>query len=181
MFDEINKVLILLGVEVHRDGTICETIKARTLDEVDRRVNSITKQLYNRTIHHEVTKYCISDFLRKDYFDAVFEAAKGLSQRVRLITGLKSDGSKLFQEAFSKNDPHILLNKLETDSEINEHNGLRELLEAIFHLVRNPAAHTPKIDWRIDENKALDVLTIISFAHKYLDQCFTNPNKTSLM
>ncbi|WP_353963348.1 TIGR02391 family protein [Tepidibacillus marianensis] len=56
-------------------------------------------------MHHEVEKYCIKDYLRKDYYDAVFEAAKGLAERVRQITGLTSDGSTLFQKAFAKNDP----------------------------------------------------------------------------
>ena len=38
-------------------------------------------------------------------------------------------------------------------------------------------AHTPKINWKQNENEALDILTIISFAHKYLDKCYKNPNK----
>ncbi|MFW6270042.1 MAG: TIGR02391 family protein [Bacillota bacterium] len=53
----------------------------------------------------------------------------------------------------------------------------KELLESIFHLVRNPAAHTLKINWQIDETKALDILTLISFAHKYLDKCNKMPGK----
>ena len=59
----------------------------------------------------------------------------------------------------------------------SEFTGVKELLEAIFHLVRNPAAHTPKINWKVDETKALDILTLISFAHKYLDECHRMPNK----
>lgn len=177
MFEGINKVLLFIGAELSNEGKIKNAVKAQSLDEVDRRVNSLKRQLYIRAIHHEVQKYCVEDYLRKDYFDAVFEAAKGLAQRVREITGLQTDGSKLFQEAFSKNNPYIFFNKLETESEINEHNGLKELLEAIFHMVRNPAAHTPKVNWNVDESKALDILTIISFAHKYLDECHKNPSR----
>lgn len=44
-------------------------------------------------------------------------------------------------------------------------------------MVRNPAAHTPKINWKAEEIKALDILTLISFAHKYLDECYPMPNK----
>jgi len=51
------------------------------------------------------------------------------------------------------------------------------LLESIFHLVRNPAAHSPKINWKTDEIKTLDILTLISFAHKYLDECRKMPGK----
>ncbi|HZH72755.1 MAG TPA: TIGR02391 family protein [Mariniphaga sp.] len=175
LFEEINKVLLLIGLNISNEGKLTEVAQAKTLEEVDRRVNNLRRQLYNRAIHHEVKKYCIQDYLRKDYYDAVFEAAKGLAERVREITGLTTDGSALFQRAFAKNDPYIFLNSLKTESEINEFLGLKELLESIFHLVRNPAAHTPKINWKIDEIKALDILTLISFAHKYLDECHKVP------
>ncbi len=175
LFEEINKVLLLVGLSVGKNGVITETVRANTLDEVDRRVNHLRSQLYNRTIHHEVEKYCIKDYLREDYYDAVFEAAKGLAERVRQITGLTTDGGTLFQKAFSKNDPYLFFNALQTDSEISEFIGLKELLEAIYHLVRNPAAHTPKINWKTEEIKVLDILTLISLAHKYLDECHKVP------
>ena len=173
----VNKVLLLAGLEITKEGKLIEVVQAKTLDEVDRRVNSLQRQLYNRAIHSEVQKYCIKDYLQKDYYDAVFEAAKGLAERVRQITGLTSDGGTLFQTAFAKNDPYLFFNSMQTDSEKSEFIGLKELIEAIFHLVRNPAAHTPKINWKVDEARALDVLTLISFAHKYLDECHKMPGK----
>ena len=177
LLEETNKVLLLVGLSMTKEGRLMEVVQAKTLDEVDRRVNNLRRLLYNRAIHHEVEKYCIKDYLRKDYYDAVFEAAKGIAERVRQITGLSTDGSALFQKIFAKNDPYIFFNALKTDSEINEFTGLKELLESIFHLVRNPAAHTPKVNWKMDETKALDILTLISFAHKYLDECHKVPNK----
>lgn len=173
----INKVLLLAGLEMTKEGKLIEVVQAKTLDEVDRRVNSLQRQLYNRTIHREVQKYCIKDYLEKDYYDAVFEAAKGLAERVRQLTGLTTDGGTLFQTAFSKNNPYLFFNSMQTDSEKSEFTGLKELLESIFHLVRNPAAHTPKVNWKVDETKALDILTLISFAHKYLDECHKMPGK----
>lgn len=177
MLEETNRVLVLLGCEVGPDGRIRSVPRAESLDEVDRRINSLKRKLYDRSIHSEVTKYCSRELLKKDYFDAVFEAAKGLAERVRSITGLSTDGGELFQAAFSTKDPFLFFNQMKTKSEISEFTGLKELLEAIFHLVRNPAAHTPKINWRVDETKALDVLTLISFAHKYLDECHRIPGK----
>lgn len=178
LFCETNKVLLLNGLKILENGKIIETKKAETLDDVDKRVKSLEQKLKDRNIHHEVKKYCIKDYLRKDYFDAVFEAAKGVAQRVRNITGLKIDGGKLFQTAFSVKDPYLYFNLLKTESEISEFRGLKELLESIFHLIRNPQAHTPKINWKIEEEKALDVLTLISLAHKYLDECNPVPYKT---
>ena len=179
ILEELNKILLLLGYEIDSSGKLTEIVKANNLDEVDRRVNSLKKKLYDRNIHSEVTKYCINDYLREDYFDTVFEATKGLAERVREISGLNSDGNELFQNAFATKEPYIILNMLATESEKNEYNGLKELLIALFHLVRNPMAHTPKINWKQNENEALDILTIISFAHKYLDKCYKNPSKNT--
>lgn len=179
ILEELNKILLLLGYEIDSSGKLTEIVKAKNLDEVDRRVNSLKKKLYDRNIHSEVTKYCVNDYLREDYFDTVFEATKGLAERVREISGLNSDGNELFQNAFATKDPYIILNMLATDSEKNEYNGLKELLIALFHLVRNPMAHTPKINWKQNENEALDILTIISFTHKYLDKCYKNPSKNT--
>lgn len=177
LLERVNKALLLAGLEITKEGKLIEVVQAKTLDEVDRRVDSLRRQLYNRAIHGEVKKYCIKDYLRKDYYDAVFEAAKGLAERVRQMSGLTTDGGTLFQTAFSKNDPYLFFNSMQTDSEKSEFTGLKELLESIFHLVRNPAAHTPKVNWKVDEAKALDILTLISFAHKYLDECHKIPGK----
>ena len=177
LFEETNKILLFAGLSIDQSGRLVEVTQAQTLAEVDQRVNHLKKALYDRAIHFEVQKYCVEDYLREDYYDAVFEAAKGLAERVRQISGLTTDGGALFQAAFSKNDPYIFFNAMKTESERSEFTGLKELLEAIFHLVRNPAAHTPKINWKTDETKALDILALISFAHKYLDECHRMPGK----
>jgi len=177
LFEEVNKVLLFAGLSIDQSERLVEVSQAQTLTEVDQRVNRLKKALYDRAIHSEVQKYCVEDYLRADYYDAVFEAAKGLADRVRQISGLTTDGGTLFQTAFSKNDPYIFFNSMKTDSERSEFTGLKELLEAIFHLVRNPAAHTPKVNWKTDVTKALDILTLISFAHKYLDECHRIPGK----
>lgn len=97
--------------------------QAETLSEVDQRVNHLKKALYDRAIHSEVQKYCVEDYLRADYYDAVFEASKGLAERVRQISGLTTDGGTLFQTVFSKNDPYIFFNAMKTDSERSEFIG----------------------------------------------------------
>ena len=112
LFEELNKVLLFNGLTITKEGKLREEVQAKTLDEVDNRVNSLKRELYNRKIHKEVERYCIKDYLRKDYHAAVFEASKGLAERVRIITGLKLDGGRLFDTAFSTNDPCIFFNSL---------------------------------------------------------------------
>ncbi|MBQ3409291.1 MAG: TIGR02391 family protein [Clostridia bacterium] len=177
ILEELNKVLLLIGCEINLSGKLVDTSKAETLNEVDRRVNSLREKLYTRNIHEEVMRYCKSDYLRKDYYDTVFEATKGLAERVREITGLTEDGTSLFDKAFSTKSPYIVFNALNTESERNEYIGLKELLNSLFHLIRNRAAHTPKINWKQNESEVLDVLTMISFVHKYLDKCCKYPGK----
>ena len=143
LLEETNKILLFAGLSIDQSGRLVAVSQAETLTEVDQRVNHLKKALYDRAIHSEVQKYCIEDYLRADYYDAVFEAAKGLAERQ--ISGLTTDGGILFQTALSKNDPYIFFNAMKTDSERSEFTGLKELLEAIFHLVRNPAAHTQKL------------------------------------
>jgi len=37
-------------------------------------------------------------------------------------------------------------------------------------MFRNTTAHAPKIIWNIDENDALDILSLISLVHRRLDK-----------
>ena len=146
----------------------------RTLNATHGAATQALRAQIDRNFYHDAVMEILKD---TQNLDIVFESAKGLAQRVRDITGLTNDGGELFQTAFSLKDPWIIFNSLTTESEKSEYKGLKELLEAIFHLARNPAAHTPKINWRVDENKALDILTLISFAHKYLGECYKMPGK----
>ena len=54
--------------------------------------------------------------------------------------------------------------------ERSEFTDFKELLEAIFFLVKNPATHTTKVNWKTDVTKTIDILTVVSFVHKYLDR-----------
>jgi uncharacterized protein (TIGR02391 family) len=118
---------------------------------------------------------CKEEYLQENYFHAVFEAAKSLSDKVRVKTGLKDDGAKLFDKAFSINNPFLALNALETESEKNQQNGLKEMLKGITYMVRNVTAHELKIKWIVIEQEAIDILTTISFLHKQLDECIVVP------
>jgi len=171
LFGELSKVLLFLGIELGKDGKLRATIQSSTLDEVDKRVNSLQRELYVRKIHSSVTKYCTKELLAEDYYHAVHEAAKGVPDRIREMTGLKLDGSDLFNTVFAKASPYIAVGRLDNQSELSEQNGVKELCDSIFQLVRNTTAHRTRVNWDIDETTALDMLSLISLAHKYLDNC----------
>lgn len=175
LVEDINKPLMLHGLEINAEGKLSAIPQAKTLPEVDRRTDEFRAELAKRKIHQRAMHYCRPDLLRKDYQSAVLEAAKGLAERVREMTGRGDDGSPLFDAVFSKKDPWLFLTDMSDLGKENEQNGLRELLNAIFHLLRNPLSHKPKIKWDVSPNEAMDVFVLISLAHKYLDECYPNP------
>ena len=69
--------------------------------EVERRTRNLVSELQKRHIHQDVIKCCKEEYLQENYFHAVFEAAKSLSEKVREKTGMQEDGSNLFNNAFA--------------------------------------------------------------------------------
>lgn len=170
---ELNKVLMLVGIEIRDDGQFYSVSKAQTLSEVQRRTKELREKLTGYGVHSEVLRCCRDELLAQDYFHAVQEAAKSLCDRVRMMSGLTTDGTALFNTAFSVGHPYIAYNSLRTISEQNQQNGLKEMLCGVIHMVRNVTAHELRIHWDVNERDAVDILTQISYLHKLLDVCIT--------
>jgi len=165
----LNRMLCLEGIQIDESGTICVADKITNISKINEIYNSLIIKLQERKVHSEVLKYCTQELLQENYFHSVFECCKGLAERVRELSGVSTDGSQLFDEVFSTKKPLLKINELKNSSEINQQNGLKEMLNGITHYVRNVTAHTPKIKWIIDENEALEIFNTISFFHKILD------------
>lgn len=168
---EVNKILMLKGIEVRDDGKFYKVEKAERLSEVERRTRDLKQKLYTYGAHSRVIACCKEELLAEDYFHAVQEAAKSICDRVREMSGLLLDGNELIQTAFSIKNPYIALNSLRTSSEQNQQNGFKEIMLGIIHMVRNVTAHELRIRWDINEKDAIDVLQQTSFVHRYLDEC----------
>jgi uncharacterized protein (TIGR02391 family) len=171
---ELNKILIFHGYEIKDDGNIRKVNKVETIAEAEKRVSGLKEKLKTRNIHKEIFKYCNEEIVSENYFHLVFEATKSLAQRIREISNLKSDGSTLIDEALSFNFdkqkiPLIAINKLDSPSLQSEQKGFMNLLKGIFSMFRNTTAHEAKIIWQIEEEEAIEILSIISYAHKKLD------------
>lgn len=168
---ELNKILSFEGLCVREDGKLQKTKKATTINEAEARASKLREILLSRKVHPDILKYCKAELLVDNYFHAVFEATKSVAEKIRLKTGLTSDGSNLVDEAFSfkNNVPFLALNSLQTDSEKSEQRGFMNLLKGLFGMFRNTTAHAPKITWRIEEQDALDILSLISLVHRRLD------------
>src|SRR5699024_1490600 len=122
-------------------------------------------------VHPDVLQFCRSELLENNYFHAVFEATKSVAEKIRVKTGLLNDGAALVDEAFAFKSavPHLALNSLQSESEQSEQKGFANLIKGLFGTFRNTTAHAPKITWPINEQDALDVLSLVSLVHRRLD------------
>ena len=165
---QLNAILAFSGLEYGSDGKLRKTDPASTLDEAEKRVRTIRSKFQGRRLHPEVLKYCSAELLEDNYFHAVFEAVKGLAQRIRDNSGIQADGAALIDRVFSVDSPVLAINSLQTETERSEHKGFAALLKGCFAAVRNPLAHEPKILWK-GEDDAADYLSLISLLHRKLD------------
>ena len=169
--ERLNPVLLFTGHQLGDDGNLRVVTAAKTVGEAEQRAGHLRAELLRRNVHPDVLRFCKAELLQDNYFHAVLEATKSVADKIRHKTGLTSDGSKLVDEAFGlKNGPKLAFNTLQTDSERSEHNGLAMIMRGLFSTFRNPTAHAPKITWAISEQDALDLLTMVSFIHRQLDQ-----------
>ena len=167
--DELNVVLAFSGFCIRDDGQIERSTKETTVAGARLRAGRMKAALSSRNVHADVLKYCDAELIKENYFHAVFEATKGVAERIRQLSGLKSDGAELVNAAFAISKPILALNRLQTETEKSEQKGFTHLLLGVFGAVRNPLAHAPKIIWPMPEQDALDLLTLLSFVHRKLD------------
>lgn len=105
------------------------------------------------------------------FAQATFEASKVLEQvlKERLAGNPRAagqSGTSLVNLAFSEQQPLLRINRLRTQTDKDEHNGIRFLLAGTLMAIRNPLAHE---DIRLDPYEALEKLVLISLLVKRIE------------
>lgn len=167
--DGLNVALAFSGYRVREDGLVTYTSRESTVEGARARAGRLYLLMESRGLHTEVLKYCKAELLEENYFHAVQEAVKGLAERLRLMSGLGSDGAELVNAVFSVKAPILTINSLKSDTELSEQKGIANMLVGIFGAIRNPTAHAPKTTWAMPEQDAIDVFGILSYVHRKLD------------
>ena len=103
---------------------------------------------------------------------AIFEAFKAINNRVKAMTGLDLDGSKLMGEAFADTNPPITLGDLSTETGRNVQAGFRLLFMGAVRGIRNPEAH--ELFKALDAEEALETLAFASMLMRRLDEAQVN-------
>jgi uncharacterized protein (TIGR02391 family) len=176
--NELNTVLAFAGLELGSDGQIRPRSTAKTIDQAEQRALRLRNELLRRQVHGDVLKFCTAELVKDDYFHAVLEASKSVSQKIREKTGLTEDGGELAVKALALGQagmPFLAFNSLQNDSEKSEQSGLMNLAVGMFSTFRNPTAHAPRIHWNVSEQDAIDLLTMASFLHRRLDTAARTP------
>lgn len=169
--DDFNRIAAFAGLKFIERGEFVVISPTATLTAAEQRANSLRIRLIDRNAHAEVLKYCTAELVANDAFHAIFEACKGLFERIRQLSGLKLDGNKLIEQAFGGQMPVVALNTLRTQTEKDEQSGFMSLLKGCASACRNPVAHEPRVLWAGTDEDALDSLVLISLLHKKLDHC----------
>ena len=168
--DGLNQIVAFAGLKF-TEGQFIRVSPTATLTAAEQRANSLRSRLRDRNAHAEVLKYCTAELVSNDAFHAIFEACKGLFERVRQMSGVNLDGNKLVEYAFGGEKPILALNTLRTQTERDEQSGFQSLLKGCVSACRNPVAHEPRVLWSGTDEDALDLLVLISLLHKRLDRC----------
>ena len=171
--DDLNQVLAFAGMHLGDDGKLRPTDRASNISEAKEKASRLHSALENRNVHADVLKFCRAELVQENYFHAVFEAMKSVAAKIRQMSGLTSDGAELVRDAFSLGkecNPLLAINPLATETDQGEQRGFVNLLIGLFGVIRNPLAHNAKIEWEMNEQDALDVLTTASLIHRKLDK-----------
>jgi uncharacterized protein (TIGR02391 family) len=177
-FEQLRKALAeplsLVGLEVTAQGRLgSATETATTLDDVARIAGRLRYELNRRGVHAEVIRYCDEELIRQSLFHAVFEATKGVAQRLRQMSGLNTDGNTLVDGCLLPRNGTTLMhiNGYQSVSDTSEQNGFANLIKGLFGTFRNPPAHTTRATglWNLTEADALDLFSMLSFVHRRLD------------
>jgi len=119
---------------------------------------------------HKVVIQNCSDYFKDGHFTAcVNEACKAYNKAVQLKCGSNRDGQDLMFWAYGK-DGNLRINKYESESEVNEQEGIKFLSGGLIRGFRNPTAHELKVDWKISKDDCLEILSMVSYLFKQLDK-----------
>lgn len=82
----INQQLSFIGYQFNDNGKFSEITQATTISEAQRKADGLKTKLGQRKVHTDIFKYCKAELLANNYFHSVFEANKGLFQRIRELS-----------------------------------------------------------------------------------------------
>ena len=168
----INEILSYEGIAINERGEILSVKRAKTISEAQERSSRLKRKAQGITIHSDILPFCEEEWLKEDYFHAIFEITKSVADKMRQKSGLFLDGSELVDACFGlgkEKRPTMAFNTLRTPSEESEHKGFSNFIKGFFSMYRNPKAHTPRMTEDTQLSAMIEVLVVASIIHNKLD------------
>lgn len=163
---EVNAVLEFYGLCIDEEGKL---LRMQEPTKTVRQTKTEDERAFNsRNFHPKVIEHGRQRFSEGNYFHSVFECCKAFDAAVRYNSGINKSGDALMGEALSPTGP-IKLNSQTTQSENDEQKGIMFLCKGLMSAVRNPQAHEPELSWKMTQQDALDVLAMLSFLFRKLE------------
>jgi uncharacterized protein (TIGR02391 family) len=173
--DQLNEFLVFYGYSISDAGNLVTGKKASSISEGAALAGRLQTELKRRGCHSELLRYCDEELISRSLFHAMSEASKSLPARVRSIAGLAGDGAALYDGVFGTNRdyPAWSINAHESDSEVSEHRGFKNLLVGIHGHFRNPRAHASRVSYDEEVIDFYDAFSLFSYAHRRIDSMKT--------
>lgn len=137
--------------------------------------NTLLDKFDSCHFHPKIQETCRELYAQKNYFHAVFEAAKLYNNLVKDKSNLDADGQDLMMKAWAPEKGSLQLNACESETERDYHDGIKFLSAGLMRAIRNITAHELRLEWPIDQQDATDILSLISFLLRQLDKAKARP------
>lgn len=164
---QVNQILGFYGLAVVEDGRVKKLGEKTT--SLLKSIPENAKIFDDRQFHAKIVQHARKLFIEGNYFHAVFECCKVYDKEVQSKSQMSGYGSKLMETALATSGT-LKLNTQQTRTELNEQEGVMHLSVGLMRAIRNPQAHEPALDWPINREEALDLLSFLNFLFRKLDK-----------
>ncbi|MCE5229560.1 TIGR02391 family protein [bacterium] len=123
-----------------------------------------------RNFHPIIVRHCRELFVQGNYFHAVFEACKAYNKNVKEKARSQKDGHPLMLDVWGWEKGVLKITRCESDTDKNIQEGIKFLSAGMMQAIRNPTAHEPALDWPMERQQCLDLLSFLSFLYRILDE-----------
>lgn len=129
-----------------------------------------------RNFHPEIVKHSQKLFIQGNFFHAVFESAKAYNKDVKEKAKIDKDGQALMLSVWGCESGVLKITQCQSQTDKDYQDGIKFISGGLMSAIRNPTAHEPAISWPIHKQDCLDILSLISFLYRQLDQAvYYNP------
>ena len=137
--------------------------------KADEIINPIANQFsFEGLLHPIILKSSYKQYQDGHLRDAVLNSVVAIFDYIREKTGISEDGDKLIGQAFSLNDPFIVLSELQSESGQSDQKGFMQIYKGAYQGIRNPKAHSLVHD--LTEQKAAQYLVFASLLARRIEE-----------